>query len=129
MDKFLFVTLLAISSMSYAGTGFKTGEQVSGLNKICYYEGASGAFSKTVSATSLCPLSADDGRGSGSGSSYGSNNSTFGNSGQLNQVRNRGQLSGERSSGLNKTCYYDSARGSFTKTVSAASLCPLSATQ
>lgn len=129
MNRAFLVALLAMSGLSYAGTGFKTGEQVSGLNKICYYEGASGAFSKTVSASSLCPLSADDGRGVSRSSSYGSNSSTIGNSRQLNQVRSRGQLSGERSSGLNKTCYYDSARGTFTKTVSAAALCPLSATQ
>lgn len=129
MDKILLIALLTFSHMVYAGTGFNTGEQVSGLNKICYYEGASGAFSKTVSAASLCPLSADDGRGLGGGSNYGNDNSTFGESSQLYQVRNRGQLSGERSSGLNKICYYDSARGAFTKTVSAASLCPLSATQ
>ena len=129
MNRFFLAALLTMSSLSYAGTGFKTGEQISGFNKICYYDGASGAFSKTVSSISLCPLSADDGKGQGGGSNYGSNNSTFGNSSQLNQMSNRGQLSGERSSGLNKTCYYDSIKGTFTKTVSSVSLCPLSATQ
>ncbi len=55
MNRFFLAALLTMSSLSYAGTGFKTGEQISGFNKICYYDGASGAFSKTVSSISLCP--------------------------------------------------------------------------
>ncbi len=35
-------------------------------------------------------------------------------------------LSGERTSGMNKICYYDCVSGTKAITVSAASLCPLS---
>jgi hypothetical protein len=34
-----------------------TGEQTSGLNKICYYSCAGSAAAITVSAAKLCPLS------------------------------------------------------------------------
>lgn len=124
--KSMFIVVAAVSANpSIAATGFLKGEQTSGLNKICYYEGTSGAFSKTVGAASLCPQTADDGRGStsrssGSSSSSGQNQTTTGST---------GFLSGERTSGLNKTCFYDGPRGTFTKTVSAASICPQSARQ
>ena len=113
--------LFSFSCASLAGTGFLKGEQTSGLNKICYYEGVSGTFSKTVGAATLCPLSADDGRGS----------LRIGDSSPQRQtpISNTGFLSGEQTSGLNKICYYDSARGTFTKTVGAAQLCPLNAKQ
>ena len=40
-----------------AVTCFKTGEQVSGMNKICYYDCMGSAAAITISAVSLCPLS------------------------------------------------------------------------
>lgn len=33
-------------------------EYVSGFNKICVYDGVMGEFTKTISSTSICPLSA-----------------------------------------------------------------------
>ena len=108
-----------------AGTGFLNGEETSGLNKICYYDGVNGAFSKTVGVASLCPQSADDGRRFSSSPP----SSRSGAPPQPSTMSNTGFLSGERSSGLNKTCFYDSPRGAFTKTVGAASLCPQSAKQ
>lgn len=119
------IAILLVSSLSWAGTGFLKGEQTSGLNKICYYEGASGSFTKTIGAVGICPLSADDGRGPAISSP-----GLGGGSIQYNQPRgNTGFLSGEQTSGLNKICYYDSARGTFTKVVGAAQLCPLNAQQ
>ncbi len=124
-NSIFFLCILSFSSLSIAGTGFLTGEQTSGLNKICYYEGASGTFSKTIGGVSLCPLSADDGRGPSLGTP------SIGNSTIQRQrpISNTGFLSGEITSGLNKTCYYDSVRGTFTKTIGAAQLCPLNAKQ
>lgn len=40
-----------------AATCFKTGEQVSGMNKICYYNCLGSEAAITVGAASLCPLS------------------------------------------------------------------------
>ena len=36
---------------------FMTGEQISGMNKICYYDCMGSGAAITVSAVSLCPLS------------------------------------------------------------------------
>lgn len=38
-------------------TCFKSGEQTSGMNKICYYKCSSGDAAITISSVSLCPLS------------------------------------------------------------------------
>ena len=106
----LALMIMVFSNSSFSATGFLKGERTSGMNKICYYNGPSGDFTKTISSVSLCPQSASDGRISAPISS----NVT-------------GFLARESTSGLNKTCYYNSHRGTFTKTVGAASLCPQSA--
>ena len=54
--------LIAIFALSYpltasAGTCFFDYEQISGMNKICFYECISGTRAITISATALCPLS------------------------------------------------------------------------
>jgi len=36
---------------------FLSGERVSGMNKICYYDCVSGTRAITIRSTSLCPLS------------------------------------------------------------------------
>ena len=38
---------------------FKTGEQISGMNKICYYNCNGSQAAITIGSTSLCPLSID----------------------------------------------------------------------
>lgn len=104
--------ILAFCDNAFAATGFLQGERGSGLNKICYYDGVSGAFTKTIGSTQICPLSADDGRNAGSSSSS-----------------NIGMLSGEETNGFNKTCYYSSVRGTFTKTIGSTQICPLNTKQ
>lgn len=37
-------------------TCFKTGEQISGMNKICFYDCLGSAAAITISSVSLCPL-------------------------------------------------------------------------
>ena len=39
-----------------AATCFKTGEQTSGMNKICYYDCLGSASAITIKSTQLCPL-------------------------------------------------------------------------
>ena len=36
---------------------FKTGEEIKGLNKICYYSYAGSTYTKVVSSASVCPIS------------------------------------------------------------------------
>ena len=37
-------------------TCFHTGERMSGMNKICYYDCVGSEYAITISSTSLCPL-------------------------------------------------------------------------
>ncbi len=40
-----------------AGTAFYVGEELSGMNKICYYEYLGSKIAITIKAIELCPLS------------------------------------------------------------------------
>ncbi|WP_156392673.1 hypothetical protein [Rhizobium sp. Root482] len=69
----VFLAAVVSSSMANPGTlnapaegpqvammCFKSGEQVSGMNKICFYNCGGSAKAVTVGAAELCPLSVDD---------------------------------------------------------------------
>ncbi len=45
------------STMLYATTGFLTGEQISGMNKMCYYNVLGSTYTLNVKSYELCPLS------------------------------------------------------------------------
>jgi len=45
-----------LQNKSYAMICFNTGEQISGLNKICYYNCAGSQAAITIPSTQLCPL-------------------------------------------------------------------------
>ena len=49
----VYPTLVANSAV----TCFKSGEQTSGMNKICYYNCMGSTAAMTISAVKLCPLS------------------------------------------------------------------------
>jgi hypothetical protein len=51
-----YVAQSKIGSQQIAATCFKSGEQQSGMNKICYYNCLGGTVAINVSSTSLCPL-------------------------------------------------------------------------
>ncbi len=42
---------------AYGATGFLVREQISGMNKICYYSCLGGEVAITIKSTQLCPLS------------------------------------------------------------------------
>ena len=48
---------LTAESYQIAGTCFASGEQTSGMNKICYYDCTSGTVAITIKSYKLCPLS------------------------------------------------------------------------
>lgn len=52
---FLAIFVMAVSGPALAC--FKSGEQVSGMNKVCYYKCIEGTRAITISAVELCPLS------------------------------------------------------------------------
>ena len=61
--KSLIIAIVLLGSTVYptfvanAVTCFKTGEETSGMNKICYYDCMGSSAAITVSSVSLCPLS------------------------------------------------------------------------
>lgn len=58
MFRTLFTAILGV--FMFAGSAsacFLSGERMSGLNKICYYDCVDGTKAITIRATSLCPLS------------------------------------------------------------------------
>ena len=128
MAKLILVILsMMLSNGVIAGTGFLKGEETSGLNKICYYKGASGKFAKTIKSYQGCPTMADDGKNKFN--TYGSTNSKSNSYSSTFKTKVFGTLSGERVSGLNKICYYNSAQGTFSKTISSYQVCPASTTK
>ena len=61
--KILIASLILLLSMVFpsmvsnsAVTCFKTGEQISGMNKICYYNCMGSTAAITISSVELCPL-------------------------------------------------------------------------
>tara|TARA_Y100000389_G_C17149611_1_gene358957 strand:+ start:59 stop:268 length:210 start_codon:yes stop_codon:yes gene_type:complete len=61
--KLLIAGLIVVGSIVYptlvansAVTCFKTGEQISGMNKICYYNCMGSTAAITISSVALCPL-------------------------------------------------------------------------
>ena len=56
----LFTVLAALyAQAALAVTGFLSGEQISGTNKICYYDVMGSTHSINVSVTTICPLTYD----------------------------------------------------------------------
>ena len=92
----------------------KSGERVSGMNKICYYDCAGNEATQTISSTGLCPLNMRSRNAGGSVGGY--------------ERPNRGAAcfkTGERLSGLNKICSYNCGGSGRDITVGSAQLCPL----
>jgi hypothetical protein len=52
--------ILERPSMQVASVCFGAGEQVSGMNKICYYKCITGTVAITIKSYQLCPLTIDN---------------------------------------------------------------------
>uniref|UniRef100_Q0I3S2 Uncharacterized protein n=1 Tax=Histophilus somni (strain 129Pt) TaxID=205914 RepID=Q0I3S2_HISS1 len=55
----LALIALASSILAYATVGFLTGEQTSGMNKICYYDVLGSTRAINVSSYAVCPVTYD----------------------------------------------------------------------
>jgi hypothetical protein len=58
MKKLITILLLTAASTSYA-FGILSGETISGVNRICFYDTPGGTVAITVGLAELCPLSVD----------------------------------------------------------------------
>ena len=55
---FLFLALVPVSASGLvAQTAFKTGERTTGMTKQCFYDALGSAYTRTIGAVELCPLS------------------------------------------------------------------------
>ena len=57
MKKFMLCFALFVLGISKSYACFYSGEQVSGMNKICYYDCVDGTKAITISSVALCPMS------------------------------------------------------------------------
>ena len=60
---FIVLIFMAIKNEpkdAYATTCFKTGERISGMNKICYYDCLGSEAAITISSVDLCPLTIEN---------------------------------------------------------------------
>ena len=57
---FVSTSVLAVLAVSlYATMGFYKGEQISGMNKICFYDVLGSTHTLNVKSYELCPLNYD----------------------------------------------------------------------
>lgn len=59
--KIIIFSMLAYCNVAFGyGHCFNTGERISGLNKICYYDCLRGEVAITIDSYKLCPISIQD---------------------------------------------------------------------
>jgi len=98
-------------------TAFSSGESVSGMTKQCFYSFGADTYTKTISATSLCPLSIVV-PSTPKSPQYQYTSPPPGN---ITAFK-----SGEMTSGMTKQCFYSFGANQYTRTISSTALCPLS---
>lgn len=52
----ILIATMVLFTTAYACTAFKSGETVSGMNKICYYDHLGSTVAFNVKSHQLCPL-------------------------------------------------------------------------
>ena len=55
--KYILLAILLISAPLYAVTALLTGERISGMTKICYYDYLGSDYVITIKATEICKSS------------------------------------------------------------------------
>lgn len=116
----LAVGFVGFAAPAFAETCFSSGEAISGMNKICHYRCTSGAASKTIQATGICPLSVTKGATRGQ-AGLGSSNPNSDFSGNQTCFK-----TGEYLDGMNKVCRYNCNGSPAETTIRSTQLCPLS---
>lgn len=103
-----------VSLGASAATGYKTGEQISGFTRICYYNVLGSPYSINVPAMQFCPPTIQ-----------ANNPSPAAPMPQIGTVGRVGYFKGEVREGMNKICYYNVLGSTATLTLSAVSICPI----
>src|SRR5438132_1250420 len=121
----LLVALFAVGSASSVQAqtvmAFKTGEEITGMTKQCYYAFGSTRYTTTIRSVELCALSIQV------------RTPPLPTAQPVNPGRDTNQTStvtafktGEETTGMTKQCYYAFGGTRYTKTIQAVQLCPLS---
>ena len=95
----------------FTALGFLSGEQISGQNKICFYDVQGSGYTLTIKAYQVCPPTIQ------------TNNPDFSIPNIPDQRKLQAWKTGEEIRGQNKICYYE---GGLTRVVIAYALCPIS---
>lgn len=121
LERMLSACLCAAAFLTGAATAqvtaFGSGESVSGMTKQCYYTFGGNTYTKTLSSTSLCPLSIVV-PGAPKAPQYEYTSPAPGN---ITAFK-----TGENTSGMTKQCFYSFGGNQYTRTISSSAICPLS---
>jgi hypothetical protein len=110
---------LTTTASAQTTTAFKSGESTTGMTKQCFYNAMGSSYTRTVSSTTLCPLSIQVSTG------FQSQQPSY-NSNSYQTPTITAFKSGENVTGLTKQCFYNGLGNTYTRTISSVSLCPLS---
>jgi hypothetical protein len=100
-------------------TGFKTGEQVTGMTKQCFYNALGSTHTLTLSSVAICPVTIQV------ASSPRPPAPTTPPPPPRPQTVTA-FLKGEQVTGMTKQCFYDGLGSGYTRTIRSVDLCPLS---
>ena len=101
-------------------TAYKTGEQTTGMTKQCIYDALGSTYTTTIKAVELCPLSIKVERRTAAPPAP-----TTPATPPPSTITAR--LTGEKTTGMTKQCFYEYLGSEYTRTISSVALCPLSA--
>ena len=122
------MTVLAIAPFTMASaqtTAFKTGEEVTGMTKQCFYDGLGSTYTRTFRSIDLCPLSikveASPARRVSPAATPEAPAPPAPRPATTTAFK-----TGERTTGMTKQCFYDALGSVYTTTIGSVELCPLS---
>jgi hypothetical protein len=115
------LTLAASHSLAaQSTTGFKKGEQTTGMTKQCFYDVLGSGYTMTVASYEICPVTvqvASPVTPKASVPSYPT--------GGERQPYTTGFKKGEQITGMTKQCFYDVLGSAYTKTIASYEVCPV----
>jgi hypothetical protein len=104
-------------------TGFKTGEQTTGMTKQCFYNALGNTHVLTVSSVALCPLNVQVPMHPAAHAARPTQPAAPAPSAPATTIA---FFTGEHTTGMTKQCFYDALGNAHTRTYSSVTLCPLS---
>jgi len=100
-------------------TAFKSGEEVTGTTKQCYYTFAGSRYTRTMQSYQLCPLSIQVATARSPAPSPPPSRPAIPSTVTAFKT-------GERTTGMTKQCFYSFGSSEYTRTIQSYELCPLS---